>query len=162
MPREFTEGEQKIINDIFGAKAKPAAKKEDRVIAELTKLPPLEYEKRRQVAADELGVRMSALDQVVRKQQALSHDEASALPHWKVEPWADAVPGAELLVDIRKEFEKYILLPPGAADALIALGAARVDDRRWRHLAVSCPGLADQAMRQDQRAHRPMLPDAAL
>jgi len=68
----------------------------------------------------------------------------------------------ELLVDIRKEFEKYILLPPGAADALIALGAARVDDRRWRHLAVSCPGLADQAMRQDQRAHRPMLPDAAL
>ena len=118
MPREFTEGEQKIINDIFGAKAKPAAKKEDRVIAELTKLPPLEYEKRRQVAADELGVRMSALDQVVRKQQALSHDEASALPHWKVEPWADAVPGAELLVDIRKEFEKYILLPPGAADAL--------------------------------------------
>ena len=118
MPREFTEGEQKIINYIFGAKAKPAAKKEDRVIAELTKLPPLEYEKRRQVAADELGVRMSALDQVVRKQQALSHDEASALPHWKVEPWADAVPGAELLVDIRKEFEKYILLPPGAADAL--------------------------------------------
>src|SRR5262249_2239151 len=72
---------------------------------ELAKLPPLEYEKRRQAEADELGVRMSALDQAVRKQQAHSHDEASALPHWKVEPWADAVPGAELLAAIRKEFE---------------------------------------------------------
>ena len=44
MPREFTEGEQKIINDVFGAKAKPAAKKEDRRIAELAKLSPLDYE----------------------------------------------------------------------------------------------------------------------
>ena len=118
MPREFTEGEQKIINDVFGAKAKPAAKKEDRRIAELAKLSPLDYEKRRQAAADELGVRVSAVDQAVRQHQARSHDEASALPHWKVEPWADVVPSAELLTGIRREFEKYIVLPPGAGDAL--------------------------------------------
>jgi len=77
-----------------------------------------DYEKRRKEKADELGVRMSALDQAVREQQAHSHDEASALPHWKVEPWPDAVPGAELLAGIRREFEKYIVLPAGAADAL--------------------------------------------
>jgi putative DNA primase/helicase len=118
MPRDYTEGEKKIIDDVFGPKAKPAAKKEDRVIAELAKLSPLEYEKRRQAAAAELGARVGALDQVVRKQQAHSHDEASALPHWKVDPWADAVPGAELLADMRKEFERYIVLPPGAADTL--------------------------------------------
>src|SRR6516164_3104223 len=118
MPRDYTEDENKIIRDVFGPKTKPAAKKEDRLVAELAKLPPLEYEKRRQADADKLGVRVSALDQAVRKQQAHSYDEASALPHWKVEPWLDAVPGAELLATVKKEFERYIVLPPGAADAL--------------------------------------------
>jgi putative DNA primase/helicase len=117
--RDYTGNEKKILRDVFGPKAKPTAKKEDRIVAELAKLSPLEYEKRRQAAADELGgVRKSVLDQAVRKQQAQSHDEASALPHWKVEPWADAVPSAALLSGIRKEFERYIVLPPGAADAL--------------------------------------------
>src|SRR5262249_1612257 len=120
--RDYTEDENKIIRDVFGPKTKPpTASKEDQTVVELAKLrakSPLQYDKRRKETADEFGVRVSALDEAVRKQQAHSHDEASALPHWKVEPWADAVPGAELLADIGKEFEKYIVLPPGAADAL--------------------------------------------
>jgi putative DNA primase/helicase len=116
--RDYTENEKKIIDDVFGPKTKPAAKKEDRIVADLAKLSPLEYEKRRKETADKLGVRVSAIDQAVRKQQAQSHDEAFALPHWKIEPWPNAVPGAELLAGIRKEFEKYIVLPPGAAYAL--------------------------------------------
>jgi putative DNA primase/helicase len=121
-PRDYTEDENKIIRDVFGAKIKPpASNKEDQTIVELAKLrakSPLEYDKRRKETADELGVRVSALDEAVHKQGARSHDEASALPHWKVEPWADAIPGAELLAGIRKEFERYIVLPPGAADTL--------------------------------------------
>jgi putative DNA primase/helicase len=120
--RDYTEGEKKIINDIFGPKAKPApTNKEDQTIVELAKLrakSPLEYDKRRKETADELGVRVSALDEAVHKQGARSHDEASALPHWKAEPWADAVSGAELLASIKSVFEKYIVLPAGAADVL--------------------------------------------
>jgi putative DNA primase/helicase len=118
MPRDYTEAENKIIRDVFGPKTKPAANKEDRRIAELAKLSALDYDKRRKPTADELGVRVSALDQAVRNQQTRSHDQASALPHWNVEPWDGAVPGAELLAGIRKEFERYIVLPPGAADTL--------------------------------------------
>ncbi len=114
--RDYTEAERKILGDVFGLK--PAANKEDRIVAELAKLSPLEYEKRRKETADKLDVRVGVLDQAVRRQQAHTHDEASALPHWKVKPWPDDVPGAELLAGIRKEFEKYIVLPPGAADAL--------------------------------------------
>ena len=40
--RDYTEAETKIINDVFGPKTKPAAKKEDRLIAELAKLSPLD------------------------------------------------------------------------------------------------------------------------
>jgi putative DNA primase/helicase len=119
--REFTEEENRILNETLRTNKRDASKqssKDEQYIAKLAKLSPLEYEKRRQAAADELGVRVGTLDQIVRKRQAHSHDEASALPHWKVEPWGDAVPGAELLAGIRKEFEKYIVLPPGAADAL--------------------------------------------
>jgi hypothetical protein len=82
------------------------ASKEDQTVVELAKLrarSPLQYDKRRKETADEFGVRVSALDEAVRKQQVHSHDEASALPHWSVEPWPDAVSGAELLDGIRGE-----------------------------------------------------------
>jgi len=123
-PRPFTEEENRILNEALRTDKRDTAKqpsKDEQRIIELARLrarSPLEYDKRRKETADEFGVRVGALDEAVRKQQAQSHDEASALPHWKVEPWADIVPSAELLAGIGKEFEKYIVLPPGAADAL--------------------------------------------
>jgi putative DNA primase/helicase len=122
--RAFTEEENRILNEVLRTDKRDTSKqstKDEQRIAELAKLrarSPLQYDKRRKETADEFGVRVSALDDAVRKQQAHSHDEASALPHWEVEPWPDAVPGAELLVGVRGEFERYIVLPPGAADAL--------------------------------------------
>src|SRR5215469_1654840 len=70
--RDYTDDENKIIRDVFGPKTRPpAASKEDQTVIELAKLrarSPLEYDKRRKDTADALGVRVSALDEAVRKQ----------------------------------------------------------------------------------------------
>jgi hypothetical protein len=89
----------------------------DRVIAELAALSEFAYQKCRRDKAKGLGISLSALDKMVKHHRAAAADEESALPHWKVEPWAGDVPGAGLLDDLKATFEKYIVLPAGAADA---------------------------------------------
>jgi 5S rRNA maturation endonuclease (ribonuclease M5) len=91
---------------------------DDELIAELAKLPPLDYARRREEEASKLSVGVTALDRAVRQHRAEASDDGSALPHWKVEPWDKEVATADLLNGIRIEFEKYIVLPAGAADAL--------------------------------------------
>ena len=54
----------------------------------------------------------------MRQRRAQSDDGAAALAHWRVEPWSDDAPGAQLLDDIEDEFAKFIVLPVGAGDAL--------------------------------------------
>jgi putative DNA primase/helicase len=84
----------------------------------LAALPALAYEQQREPAAARLGIRVTALDKMVRKLQADATSGTSALPHWKVEPWATEVSGSELLADIEKLFRRYIVLPEGAGVAL--------------------------------------------
>jgi putative DNA primase/helicase len=86
-------------------------------LAKLRNTNPAEYEVRRE-QLKAIGVRVSALDKLVGKQQAQAGDDAAALPHWKVEPWKSEVGGAALLDDIKAVFEHYIVLPTGAGDAL--------------------------------------------
>jgi Protein of unknown function (DUF3631) len=89
----------------------------DKVIAELAALSEIAYQKCRKDKARALGIQVSALDKLVKDQRAVAADEESGLPHWKVEPWPDDVPGASLLDDLKSIFEKYIFLPSGAAEA---------------------------------------------
>jgi hypothetical protein len=116
----FTEEEKRILNEALsiakGDTSKPSSKDEQR-IAELRKLSRLEYEKRRQEFADELGVRVSALDQMVHPAKG---DERDFLPHWNVEPWPEEVAGAALLDELRNYFTRYVVLP-GEADVALAL-----------------------------------------
>jgi putative DNA primase/helicase len=87
-------------------------------IERLAKLPRLEYERRREDTARLLGVRVAALDKIVREQRTAAEDDAAALPHWKVEPSPKPVDGAALLDHLRQVFRHYIVLPKGADVAL--------------------------------------------
>jgi putative DNA primase/helicase len=88
------------------------------VIGELASLDILEYELRRDTAAAGLGIRVSALDKLVKGRRAATEDENAALPHWNVEPSAEPVDGAALLNNLRQVFRRYVVLPKGVDIAL--------------------------------------------
>src|SRR5215471_8935370 len=87
------------------------------VIEELASFDTLEYELHRDAAAARLGIRVSALDKLVKDRRVATDDE-SALPHWNVEPSAEPVDGAALLTSLRQVFRRYLVLPRGADTAL--------------------------------------------
>src|SRR5262245_38908987 len=96
----------------------PATDRSNPKIAVLTSLDRLQYEQQREAAAAELGIRVSALDKLVRQAQAAVENQNTALPHWNVEPWPEPVIGAELLDAIKQVFRRYIVLPKDADIAL--------------------------------------------
>jgi putative DNA primase/helicase len=89
----------------------------EQAVGRLALLSEAAYERCREESAQELGVRVSVLDRLVRQRRARADDSAE-LPHWHVEPIDEAVDGALLLADIERVFRDYIVLPPGAAEAL--------------------------------------------
>src|SRR5262245_12732793 len=88
------------------------------VIGELASLDSLEYELQRDTAAAGLGIRVSALDKLVKGWRARTQDANTALPHWNVELSAEPVDGAALLNNLRQVFRRYVVLPKGADIAL--------------------------------------------
>jgi putative DNA primase/helicase len=90
------------------------------VIGELASLDPLEYELGRVLAAAGLGIRVSALDKLVKGRRAARQAENAVLPHWNVEPSAEPVDGAALLNNLRQIFRRYVVLPTGA-DIVLSL-----------------------------------------
>jgi len=90
------------------------------VIGELASLDPLEYELGRDLAAAGLGIRVSALDKLVKGRRAARQAENAVLPHWNVEPSAEPVDGAALLNNLRQIFRRYVVLPTGA-DIVLSL-----------------------------------------
>jgi putative DNA primase/helicase len=81
-------------------------------------LDGLEYELQRDTAAARLGIRVSALDKLVKGRRAATEAENAALPHWNVEPSVEPVDGAALLNDLRQVFRRYVVLPRRADIAL--------------------------------------------
>jgi putative DNA primase/helicase len=88
------------------------------LIDALASLDSLEYERQRDTAAAGLGIRVSALDKLVKGWRATAKEEDTALPHWNVEPSAESVDGAALLNNLRRVFRRYVVLPKGADIAL--------------------------------------------
>jgi hypothetical protein len=87
-------------------------------ISALAELSEPAYQKRRIQAAKALGMRVIALDKLVRKCRAKIEENAAVLPHWNVEPSQEPVNCATLLVEIERTFTQYIMLPKGAGVAL--------------------------------------------
>ena len=88
-------------------------------ISKLAALPVIEYEKQRKKAAQEIDVRVVALDREVSKLRA-SNSESSgqAMKFEELEPWPESVDGADLLNEIVSVLRCYIVLPEGAAEAI--------------------------------------------
>ena len=103
-----------------GREPRLATGTDNAVIGELASLDPLEYELGRDLAAAGLGIRVSALDKLVKGRRAASQAENAVLPHWKVEPSAEPVDGAALLNNLRQIFRRYVVLPTGA-DIVLSL-----------------------------------------
>ena len=71
----------------------------DQRIMGLAALPPLEYEQRREPAAKDMGIRVTALDRMVRAEQRKSED-AAGFSLREVEPWPEPVDGDALIDSI--------------------------------------------------------------
>ena len=81
-------------------KAKAAAD-EQQLIDELARLNARDYDRRRQEAADQLGIRRGTLDDEVAARRSEQAEEAGQPPlfgHWVVEPWPEAVDTAALIL----------------------------------------------------------------
>jgi Protein of unknown function (DUF3631) len=94
----------------------------EKEISRLAKLTPIEYELERPKAAEELGIRrLSALDNAVRAARAELGDtkgQGRPLELPAIQPWPEAVDGAELLDDIVSTVKRYVILPVGCAEIL--------------------------------------------
>jgi len=85
----------------------------------LARLSPGEYDRARQAEAARLGIRKETLDAEVARCRPLSDDGQGHPVHLPpVEPWPEAVDGAEVLDYVSARFTLHLVLPPGAADAI--------------------------------------------
>src|SRR2546421_1614293 len=121
MPPESRIERQNDSADLVGAGN--GAVEHDETIASLAALHPLEYERKREEAAKEIGCRASVLDKLVEEKrrsgkQANSNLQGQTVVLPEVEPWGEKVEGAVVLDEIAESFRRYVVLPEGAADAL--------------------------------------------
>jgi len=170
---------QQSVNDWIAGFAKKSQEERAKRAAEKQIAPPpdekalievlarkdyAEYDRVRADLAETLGMRVGTLDAKVEalRKKMEAEDDKDDPPHWKVEPWPEPATGAELLDSIRRVFRRYIVLPKDAdiALSLWVLHAWTMDARRY--LAVHGAGVADEAVRQDQRSHPAVLPDAEV
>jgi putative DNA primase/helicase len=92
---------------------------DESLVAELARLSPFEYDRKRKDTAKAIGITVATLDKAVAEQRGHSNAKDGDLPHWNVEPWSEAVSGDRLLNDLAAVFSRYVIyLPKHAADAL--------------------------------------------
>jgi hypothetical protein len=92
-------------------------------VAELARLPAIEYDRVRITEAARLGIRAGTLDSEVERRRAEVTVDASSgrelqLP--KREPWTEPVDGSALLTELVQSTRRYLVLTPHA-DAALAL-----------------------------------------
>jgi hypothetical protein len=88
----------------------------------LARLSPTDYDRARRAEAKRLDLRIETLDAEVAKCRAeLTHQST---PHSALrtlhspEPWPEPVCGSDTLDQVSSRFSVYLVLPPGAADAM--------------------------------------------
>ena len=115
------------FNDISrlvqSAKTKCESDEDARAVADLAKLPPMEYDRRRDTAASELHIRVSTLDKMVDKargeQAALDDDgQGTATFFPEVEAWPEAVDGAQMLDDLACAIRSHVVMADAPRDAI--------------------------------------------
>jgi hypothetical protein len=102
-------------------KAKP--NDTDAKYTELAALPPDEYDHRRKLAAQELGIRPSTLDEMVKAKRKIISVAAAPQPGRELkladpEPWPEPVNGPSLLENAVAEIRRYVVLEEYEARAI--------------------------------------------
>jgi Protein of unknown function (DUF3631)/CHC2 zinc finger len=86
---------------------------EQKLIDELARLDAIDYDRRRNEAADQLHIRRGTLDNQVNARRAEQSDEAGPPPlfgHWVVEPWTEPVGTGELILALVGRVKRYVIL----------------------------------------------------
>ena len=113
-PLFMAKSEQKDAADI------PASERTDEVIlSEMAALNDIDYDRHRLRLADELKIRVSTLDDMRKRER--NGEEIGEVPNLFLstpEPYSGTVNGSELLKTIVGVFNKYLVLPKGAAEAM--------------------------------------------
>src|SRR6516162_9051272 len=107
----------------------------DEKIDELARLSAIEYDRRRERAAKDLGVRISVLDEEVktcRTRLALKAEPPPLFPHWHVEACPEAVDGNALIRDIMRRLQRHVVLTSDQA-----LTAALWIMMAWSHAGAA-------------------------
>jgi putative DNA primase/helicase len=96
----------------------PSPEEDEREVARLRKLDPIAYDRQREAAAKQLGIRPATLDEQVKPRRVQAHSPPEQPAHWRVEPWPEAVHGAALLDELAAVFARHVVLPKHGATAL--------------------------------------------
>lgn len=85
-------------------------------IDQLAELTPIQFDKVRKEKSRELGIRSVTLDAAVKA--AKKKDDGDELTFEVVEPWSDAIDGAELLTNIADTVRRFIICAEETAHAV--------------------------------------------
>ena len=115
-------------------------------IQELANLPPLEYDRVREIEAERLGVRTGTLDKAVAaKRRSKSGDiQGEALELQEAEPWPKPIEGSELLTELSSAIGSYVFMTEPAANT-VALWVLHT------YLVDFSPSLRDSASPRPKR-----------
>jgi hypothetical protein len=100
---------------------KDKAAGEQDLIDELARLNPVDYDRRRDGAADQMGVRRNTLDDEVEARRHELAEEAGPPPlfgHWVVEPWPEAVDTGALILALIGRVKRHVILSDDEALAV--------------------------------------------
>ena len=112
-----------------------AATDEQALVDALARLNAVDYDRRRDEAADQMRVRRGTLDNQVnarRRELAEEKGPAPLFGHWLVEPWPEPVHAGELLLAIVERIKRHVVLADEQAVA-VALWALFT----WVHEAAA-------------------------
>ena len=94
---------------------------EQDLIDELARLNTVDYDRRRDGAADEMGIRRGALDDAVAARRRELAEEAGPPPlfgHWVVEPWPESVDTGALILALIGRVKRHVILSDDEALAV--------------------------------------------
>jgi hypothetical protein len=98
-----------------------AEAKDQELIDSLARATKLDYDRRRNGAARQLGIRNRTLDDAVssrRAEIAADYGAAPLVSHWRVEPWTDKVDGDDLIRRLIKRIKRLVVIGDDEAIAV--------------------------------------------
>lgn len=114
----------------------------DAQIAELAKLPALDYDKVRQETSNNMSIRVTTLDDEVKKLRVSQTNDVTQQVVEDLEVWESSVDGSELLNIIEATLNRHVVLPKhcSTAIALWIMGSYCMDSWRvWSKLLITSP-----------------------